>query len=130
MRSAPPALRAPGTGGHGALGRRELLDALLAPVRSGVVITSANLREAATVAGVGYRLGERRYTLAAMLDQDSAATIGWLRTLARRWARWHARQLPVPAPDPRRWWAGRARGTAAVLGELQERLVTAGYSGA
>jgi Nitrate reductase delta subunit len=126
LRSAPPSLRVTGTGSPGALGRRELLDALLTPVRSGVLITSADLREAAAVAGAGYRLGERRYTLAAMLDQDSAATIGWLRTLARKWARWHARQRPVPAPDPRRWWAGRASGTAAVLSELQKRLVTAG----
>jgi Nitrate reductase delta subunit len=130
LRSAPPALRAPGAGSPRGLGRRELLDALLAPVRSGVVITSADLREAATVAGVGYRLGERRYTLAAMLDQDGAATIGWLRALARRWARWHARQRPVPAPDPRQWWAGRARGTAAVLSQRQEGPATAGYSGA
>jgi Nitrate reductase delta subunit len=130
LRSAPPSLRVTGTGSPGAPGRRELLDALLAPVRSGVVITPADLREAATAAGVGYRLGERRYTLSAMLDQDGAATIGWLRTLARRWARRHARQRPVPAPDPRRWWADQAKGTAAVLSELQERLVTTGYSGA
>ena len=126
LRSAPPALRAAGTGHRGAPGRRDLLDALLAPVRSGVVLTSADLREAAAAAGAGYRLGERRYTLAAMLDQDSPATIGWLRTFARRWARWHARQRPVPAPDPRQWWASRAGGTAAALSELQERLVTAG----
>ena len=129
LRSAPPALRATGTGSPGALGRQDLLDALLAPVRSGVVITSADLRQAATAAGVGYRPGERRYTLAAMLDQDSPATAGWLRAFARRWARWHARQRPVAAPDPRRWWAGRASGTAAVLRKLEERLVTAGYSG-
>jgi hypothetical protein len=108
------------------LGRRDLLDVLLAPVRSGVVITSEDLRQAAAVAGVGCRLGERRYTLAAMLDQDTPATVGWLRECARRWARWHARQRPVPAPDPRRWWARRASGTAAALSELQGRLVTAG----
>jgi TorA maturation chaperone TorD len=126
LRAAPPALGPAGPASRGAPDRRELLDALLAPVRSGVMITSADLREAATVAGAGYRLGERHYTLAAMLDQDSPATVGWLRAFARRWARWHARQRPVAAPDPRRWWAGRARGTAAVLSELHERLVTAG----
>jgi Nitrate reductase delta subunit len=128
LRAAAPALGPAGTGS--AAGHRDLLDALLAPVRSGVMITSADLRQAAATAGVGYRLGERHYTLAAMLDQDSLATVGWLRIFARRWARWHARQQPVPAPDPRRWWATRAGGTAAALSELQGRLAAAGESGA
>jgi hypothetical protein len=61
-----------------------------------------------------------------MLDQDSLATVGWLRAFAHRWVSWHTRQRPVAAADPRRWWAGRARGTAVALNELQERLVTAG----
>jgi hypothetical protein len=126
LRAAPPALGPAGLGGSSAPGHRDLLDVLLAPVRSGVVITSEDLRRAAEAAGTGYRLGERRYTLAAMLDQDGLATVGWLGTFARKWARWHARQPPVPAPDPRRWWAGRARGTAAALSELRERLVAAG----
>jgi len=123
LRSAP---RRPGPGSPSVPSRHELLDVLLAPVRSGVVITAEDLRHAAAAAGAGYRLGERRYTLAAMLDQDSLATIGWLRTFARKWARWHAGQRPVPAPDPRRWWAGRARGTAAALDDLLGRLATAG----
>ena len=128
LRAAPPALGpAPaGPGGSSAPGRRDLLDVLLAPLRSGVVITSEDLRQAAEAAGIGYRLGERRYTLAAMLDQDSLATVGWLGTFARKWARWHARQPPVPAPDPRRWWAARARETAAALSELRGRLAAAG----
>ena len=126
LRAAPPALGPAETGSPGAPGRRDLLDVLLAPVRSGVVITSEDLRQAAAAAGAGYRLGERRYTLAAMLDQDSLATVGWLGTFAHRWARWHARQPPVPAPEPRRWWAARARGTAAALSELRGRLVAAG----
>jgi TorA maturation chaperone TorD len=129
LRSAPPPLRPVGTGSASALGRHDLLDVLLAPVRSGVVITSEDLRQAAAVTGVGYRLGERRYTLAAMLDQDSPATVGWLRTFARRWARWHARQRPVQTPDPRRWWAGRAGGTAVALSELQGRHLAAGRAG-
>jgi nitrate reductase delta subunit len=132
LRAAPPPLGAgdapdetgwagpaPGAGGH-------LLDLLLAPVRSGVLLTREDLREAADAAGVGYRLGERRYTLAAMLGQDGAATLGWLSGFARRWASWHIEQHPVPGPDPRRWWADRAAGTAVALRELQRRLVTTG----
>jgi hypothetical protein len=103
-----------------------LLDALLAPVRSGVVLTREDLGEAAAAAGVGYRLGERRYMLEAMLGQDAAATLGWLSDFARQWAGWHAGQQPAAGPDPRHWWADRAARTAVTLNELQRRLVTAG----
>lgn len=103
-----------------------LLDALMAPVRSGVVLTRLDLRDAAAAAGVGYRLGERRYTLQAMLSQNAAATLGWLAAFASQWADRHAGQEPVDGPDPRIWWADRARRTAVTLTELQRKLVTAG----
>jgi len=98
-----------------AAGRGWLLDALLAPVRSGVLLTGADLRDGATAAGVGYRVGERRYTLQAMLDQDAAATLSWLAGHARRWAALHAAQQPVAVRDPRHWWARRAEHTARTL---------------
>ena len=104
LRAAPPALGPAGTGSPGAPGRRDLLDVLLAPVRSGVVISSEDLRQAAAAAGTGYRLGERRYTLAAMLDQDSLATVGWLGTFAQ------VGPLARPAA------AGPGTGPAAVVG--------------
>jgi Nitrate reductase delta subunit len=128
LRAAPPPLAPPGPGGTGTYpgGDGGLLDLLLAPVRSGVVLTREDLREAAQTAGVGCRLGERRYTLQAMLDQDAPATLGWLSGFARRWASWHVQQQPVPGPDPRRWWAARAAGTATALHQLQRQLVTAG----
>jgi Nitrate reductase delta subunit len=118
LRAAPPALAA-------AVSDGSLLDLLLAPVRSGIVFTREDLRQAAGAAGAGYRLGERRYTLQAMLDQDPAATLGWLSGFARQWASWHIEQQPVTGPDPRRWWADRAAGTALALHAVQERLAGA-----
>jgi Nitrate reductase delta subunit len=129
LRAAPAALgTASAIGGQAAASATggRLLDTVLAPVRSGVLLTREDLREAAAAAGAGYRLGERRYTLRAMLDQDAAATIGWLSDFARQWAGWHARQQPVAGPDPRHWWADRAAGTALALSQLQRRLVAAG----
>jgi len=129
LRAAPASLGTVSAASNGALDRADgdgLLDALLAPVRSGVVLTRENLQEAAAAAGVGCRLGERRYTLAAMLGQDAAATLGWLSDFALQWADWHAGRLPTAGPDPRHWWAHRARHTAATLKELQRQLVTAG----
>ena len=118
LRTAPPPLRR-------ADGRGQLLDALVAPVRSGVPLTGMDLRGAAAAAGLGYRIGERRYTLRALLDQDADATLGWLASHARCWADLHAAQQPIGGHDPRHWWARRAARTAGTLARLQTRLAEA-----
>jgi hypothetical protein len=82
-----------------------------------------DLRGAAAAAGLGYRIGERRYTLRALLEQDASATLGWL--AARRWADLHAAQQPIGGHDPRHWWARRAARTARTLTRLQARLAEA-----
>lgn len=106
LREAPPAL----TGGEDL---RELLAALVAPVRSGMIITRRALAAGAGQAGAGHRIGERRFTLRAMLEQEPERTFAWLAGEADRWAGVHAAGA---ADDPvRHWWAVRARTTAAVL---------------
>jgi nitrate reductase delta subunit len=115
----PAALRdAPAPVDPGA-SRDKLLDALVAPVRSGILLTREDLRAAAAAAGLGYRVGERRYTLAAMLDQDAGGALGWLSGHADMWAESHAGQLPVGGHDPRHWWSRRAAGTARTLRACQ-----------
>ncbi len=96
--------------------RRELVDAVLAPVRSGVVVTQADLSRAGRDLGLGVRRGERRFALEGLLDQDPAAVLAWLAALAAEWSdlhrHWHCGALePVG-----RWWAARARASAAALG--------------
>ena len=120
----PGALRAaPAPVGSGD-SRERLLDALVTPVSSGILLTREDLRDATALAGLGYRAGERRYTLAAMLDQDAGPTLGWLSNHAGTWAALHAGQPPVGGHDPRRWWARRAARTARTLRALQTRVVT------
>ncbi len=53
----------------------EMLDALLAPVRSGVLIARRDLADAARELGIASRMGERRYMLEAMLRQSPAGTV-------------------------------------------------------
>lgn len=103
-------------------GRGRLLDVLVAPISSAILLTGEDLRAAATAAGLGYRVGERRYALAAMLDQDAGATLGWLAGHAHRWAALHAAQQPVAGHDPRHWWARRAARAAGTLRQLQAGL--------
>lgn len=93
----------------------ELLDALVAPVRSGIILTRRDLGRTAAALGVGYRQGERRYTLKAMLEQDKPGAMRWLAGHARGWSKQH-RGADCGWPcDPSRWWADRADATADVL---------------
>jgi len=92
---------------------RDLADALTTPVRSGMILTRRSLARGAGQAGVGHRIGERRFTLRAMLEQDPAATVRWLEAEARRWRQRHGRR--VPADGVSRWWASRAAGTGRFL---------------
>jgi Nitrate reductase delta subunit len=106
LRSAPPPVAAGSELG-------DLLTALTSPARSGFILTRRRLAAGAEAAGVGYRIGERRFTLRAMLDQAPAETLGWLAGEADRWQRRHAaRAAGDPVHD---WWAQRARRTARAL---------------
>lgn len=106
LRSAPPPLTAGAE-------LDDLLDALVTPVRSGFILTRRGLAAAADTAGAGYRIGERRFTLRAMLEQEPAATLAWLAAEAQRWQdRYAARATGDPTHD---WWARRAGETRAVL---------------
>jgi hypothetical protein len=104
LRAAPAGLTAQGRVG-------DLTAALTTPVRCGMILTRQRLAAGAGQAAVGHRIGERRFTLRAMLDQDPAATLGWLAAEARRWQARHARR----ADPTSRWWAARAGQTAALL---------------
>ena len=65
----------------------------MTPVRSGIVLTHAELEgEAAATAALGLRAGEKRYLLAAMIDQDPATTLSFLAEHATSWSRVHEMQ--------------------------------------
>jgi hypothetical protein len=91
----------------------EVLDAAVAPVWSGIILTQAELAAGAAELSIGFRRGERRYALRAMIEQDKAATLAWLAALA---ARWTARHTVAYGNDVTgRWWSTRAALTSQVL---------------
>jgi hypothetical protein len=102
---APPSAQTP---------PRDLIAALTTPPASGIILTRRRLAQGAGQASVGHRIGERRFTLRAMLEQDPAATLAWLAAEAHGWRSRHATR-----PDhTSQWWATRAGHTATVLDAL------------
>ena len=97
--------------------RRELVDAVLTPARSGMVITQADLVRAGGDLGLGVRRGERRFALEGLLDQHPAAVLAWLAALAAEWSGLHGRWHRGALEPVGKWWAARARGAAEVLAD-------------
>jgi hypothetical protein len=64
---------------------------------------------------VGFRIGERRFALRAMLEQDPRATVAWLAGEASRWQQRHHDR--VPGDQVTAWWAARAAHTRRALGD-------------
>jgi Nitrate reductase delta subunit len=106
LREAPPGARPRTSSG-------DLVELLTIPVRSGLILTRRRLAEGAGRAGVGFRIGERRFALRAMLEQDPRATVAWLAGEADRWQQRHRGR--APGDQITAWWAARAARTARLL---------------
>jgi hypothetical protein len=109
----PLALRAAPPGAEQGTSVGDLVELMTVPVRCGLILTRRRLAEGASRAGVGFRIGERRFALRAMLEQDPRATLGWLAGEAGRWQRRHHDR--GPCDEVTAWWATRAARTGQVL---------------
>ncbi len=108
LREAPP-VADPAEGG------KAFVSALLAPARTGMVLTRSDLSRAGAELGLGVRIGERRFSLTAMLGDDPAGVLAWLGAEATRWA--GTAQAMVPAlGGVATWWSERAAATGTMLG--------------
>jgi TorA maturation chaperone TorD len=96
----------------------EFLHSLLAPARSGLILTRADLARAAHTLGAGLRAGERKFALKSLLGQDAAGALAWLAEEATAWAVRHARRR-VALGEVAEWWTRRAEATATLLHELK-----------
>jgi TorA maturation chaperone TorD len=92
--------------------------ALLAPARSGMLITRRDLADAAAT-GLGARAGGRAFMLRALIEQDRAATFTWLAQHAARWARRHQAGIPsLPGIAPH--WLARAQASQHALEQIPQ----------
>ena len=98
-------------------GGAPFLSALVVPLRSGLILTRADIAKMASALGLGLRAGERRYALEHLLGQDARGVLAWLAAEAGRQADLFARAAPGPG-DGLRVLAARARDSAGLLDEL------------
>lgn len=112
--SLPLALREAGGLPELGDGSGDWVAALLAPVRSGLIVTRADLTRCARALDLGLRMGERAYILRAFLEQDPSATVVWLAAEADATAARHD-ALPSSLGEVGRFWQVRARTTADAL---------------
>ena len=96
----------------------EFSQSLIAPARSGFILTRADLARAARALGTGVRAGERKFVLKTLLGQDSSGVLAWLAEEASRWAARHGRRREALG-EVARWWAARAEATEKLLRELK-----------
>jgi TorA maturation chaperone TorD len=93
---------------------------LLTPVRSGLVIARADLARAARDLELGTRVGERAFTLRALLDQDARAVLGWIATEADRQADDLALVSATGGEEVATWWRQRLAATSGLLARRLE----------
>jgi TorA maturation chaperone TorD len=101
--------------------------ALLAPARSGLLLTRTDLARGAHRTGVGLRIGERAFVLRSMVNQDPTATLGWLVAQADRWAECH-RSAESVLGDVAGAWRTRAEATRAALARAQRRATEVAHA--
>lgn len=100
-------------------GGGEFWEAILAPARSGMILTRADLRRAGRATGCGVRAGERKFVLKALAAQDARGTFDWLAEEAALWENRHrsfGKSLGAVAGA----WAAKAAASARLLRELKE----------
>lgn len=99
-----------------ALGPSLEISDLLVPLRAGMIVTRADLVEAARSLGLGIRLTGRLPSLQALLGPARREVIGWLSDHALRWEGLHRARSGPSAIN--HFWAERAANAAAVLAAI------------
>ena len=97
----------------------DLVRALLAPARSGLLITRNDLMAAAAATGLSARADGREFTLRTLLDSDQSAISAWLAGHAAGWAKRH-RADDASLPRIAEHWLGRAQASVCVLQQLPQ----------
>lgn len=108
---------------------RQIVDALLTPARSGVILSRADLARAAHMLDLSLRAGDRRVQLRSLLEQDAPAALAWIAGEARAWQAIHESFAEATGPVAG-YWASRASATVALIDTLERDVREAVRAGA
>ena len=97
----------------------DLWQSLLAPARSGMILTRADLRRAAQELGCGLRMGERKFVLKSLAAQDPVGTFDWLIEEAKLWEKRHSEFEPALGAVAS-FWIQQAKAARGLLLELKQ----------
>lgn len=98
-------------------GGKAFLHGMLAPARTGFILTRDDLAALAHRCDLGRRIGERRYVLENLLGQDGQPV---LRALAHLAEEASGQILPAMPKTTANWWRQRAGESSRLLGELAQ----------
>ena len=101
-------------------GGKAFLSGLLAPVRSGIVLTRTDLARLASALGMGTGITQRRRALEDLLSYDPTAVLTALGDAALESAERHEGRVATLGATGA-FWADRARMAADLFGELAAR---------
>jgi TorA maturation chaperone TorD len=101
---------------------------MLSPVRSGIILTRADLACAARELKAGGSVASRHIHLSSLLEQEPADTIAWLALQAQRWTQDHAAQRDELGPIAD-FWCARAAATTTLLHAARQDVISAHHGG-
>ena len=97
----------------------EFLQSLLTTARSGMILVRSDLTRAARRLGIGIRMGERKFMLKSLFEQDGGGVLNWLVEEACGWSERHHHDIEALGKTAE-IWENRATSAAALLNELAE----------
>lgn len=97
-------------------GPDDLVAYLLTPIRSGLVLSRADLKRTASELGLGTRIGERAFDLESLIEQNGQAVIEWMASEATRQSGLYSSASVAPAIGV--VWSDRTDRTHGVLRDL------------
>ena len=105
----------------------EFIDALFAPVMSGVIITRYDLGRCAAIHALPLRMADRRHTLKLLMAEKPREICVWMRAEVVRQME-NVEQLPDVLAPVRDYWLERARTTDKLLQDFADRYARPGQS--
>lgn len=97
------------------------LSTLLAPIRSGMILTKTDLRRAASELDLSLRIGERKFILQTLFSQDTKKMLKWLSNESKEWLKWHTSQQAFYG-ETALCWNKKTESAIKLLIELETNL--------